>query len=83
MDGADEEKCDEVELNDCEQNEFRCQNGLCIPEEYWVDGKLRIFMKSTYQTDITVTTGFYDVFVYSKSEYTLESVSMSGRPFTR
>jgi hypothetical protein len=23
------------------------------------------------------------IFVYSKSEYTLESVSMSGRPFTR
>jgi hypothetical protein len=64
MDGTDEENCDEVEMNECEQNEFRCQNGLCIPEEYWVDGKLRIFMKSTHQTVTVVTTAFYNTFTH-------------------
>ncbi len=62
MDGTDEENCDEVEMNECEQNEFRCLNGLCIPEEYWVDGKLRIFMKSTYQTVTIITIVFYNTF---------------------
>jgi hypothetical protein len=46
MDGTDEENCDEVEMNECTENEFRCQNGLCIPEEYWLDGKLEILIYS-------------------------------------
>ena len=31
-----------MEINECSENEFRCQNGLCIPEEYWLDGRLDI-----------------------------------------
>ncbi len=46
MDGIDEENCDEMEMNECTKNEFRCQNGLCIPEEYWLDGKSQIFIDS-------------------------------------
>jgi hypothetical protein len=32
-----------IEMNECGESEFRCRNGLCIPEEYWLDGKLCIF----------------------------------------
>ncbi|CAF4240670.1 unnamed protein product, partial [Adineta steineri] len=39
INGVDEENCDKVEMNECLENEFRCQNGLCIPEEYWLDGE--------------------------------------------
>ncbi|CAF1017323.1 unnamed protein product [Adineta steineri] len=39
MNGVDEENCDKVEMNECLENEFRCQNGLCIPEGYWLDGE--------------------------------------------
>ncbi|CAF1293196.1 unnamed protein product [Adineta steineri] len=39
MNGVDEENCGKVEMNECLENEFRCQNGLCIPEEYWLDGE--------------------------------------------
>ncbi len=39
MDGIDEENCDKLEFNECEDNEYRCTNGMCIPEEYWLDGK--------------------------------------------
>jgi hypothetical protein len=46
MDGLDEENCDEIEMNECANNEFRCRNGLCIPEEYWLDGKLQILIYS-------------------------------------
>jgi hypothetical protein len=41
MDGIDEENCDLLEFNECENDEFRCDDGMCIAEEYWLDGKLR------------------------------------------
>ena len=37
--GTDEENCDKLEFNECEDDEFRCTNGMCIPEEFWLDGK--------------------------------------------
>jgi hypothetical protein len=37
--GWDEENCDKLEFNECEDDEYRCTNGMCIPEEYWLDGK--------------------------------------------
>ena len=39
--GLDEEQCDLLELNMCDdQNEYRCANGMCIPTEYFLDGEL-------------------------------------------
>ena len=35
----DEENWDKLEFNECENNEFRCTNGMCIPEQFWLDGK--------------------------------------------
>ncbi len=40
MDGLDEDYCDKLEFNECEDDEYRCANGMCIPEEYWLDGDL-------------------------------------------
>ncbi len=39
--GLDEENCDKLEFNECEDDEYRCANGMCIAEEYWLDGKQR------------------------------------------
>ena len=39
MEGLDEENCDILEANECEENEYRCMNGLCIPAEYFLDGE--------------------------------------------
>lgn len=39
--GIDEENCDKLEFNECEDDEFRCRNGMCIAEEFWLDGKYR------------------------------------------
>lgn len=36
--GWDEENCDKLEFNECEKDEYRCDNGMCIPEDYWLDG---------------------------------------------
>ncbi|CAF0858500.1 unnamed protein product [Rotaria sordida] len=36
--GLDEAFCFDMELNECKENEYRCQNGLCIPEEFWENG---------------------------------------------
>jgi hypothetical protein len=41
-DGIDEENCDKLEFNECEEDEFRCTNGMCIPEEFWFDGEFSI-----------------------------------------
>jgi hypothetical protein len=38
MDGLDEDYCEVLEFNECEDDEYRCLNGMCIPEEYWLDG---------------------------------------------
>ena len=37
--GLDEVNCDLLEFNECDDDEFRCMNGMCISEEYWLDGK--------------------------------------------
>lgn len=39
MDGQDEENCDKLEFNECEDDQYRCVNGMCIAEEFWLDGK--------------------------------------------
>jgi hypothetical protein len=39
LNGIDEENCDKLEFNECEDDEFRCTNGMCISEEFWLDGK--------------------------------------------
>ena len=32
--GADEAQCFELEMNECNENEYRCHNGLCIPKAF-------------------------------------------------
>lgn len=49
--GWDEENCDKLEFNECEADEYRCLNGMCIREEYWLDGKLILLeFKENQQT---------------------------------
>ena len=36
--GVDESNCDLLELNVCDDDEYRCMNGLCIPDRYFLDG---------------------------------------------
>ena len=38
MYGYDEYHCDLLELNRCSDDEYRCMNGMCIPDEYFLDG---------------------------------------------
>jgi hypothetical protein len=39
MFGLDEEHCDILEMNQCnDDDEYRCMNGMCIPDEYFLDG---------------------------------------------
>jgi len=39
MSGLDEENCDKLEFNECENDEYRCMNGMCIPDQYFLDGE--------------------------------------------
>jgi hypothetical protein len=33
-DGIDEKQCIDLEINECGENEYRCHNGMCIPEQF-------------------------------------------------
>jgi hypothetical protein len=35
--GADEEHCWQLEINECKDNEYRCKNGQCIPQLFYKD----------------------------------------------
>jgi hypothetical protein len=35
--GQDEHGCFELEINECRDDEFRCRNGLCVPESFFDD----------------------------------------------
>ncbi|CAF2667080.1 unnamed protein product [Rotaria sp. Silwood2] len=37
--GIDEESCFDMEINECEDNEYRCHNGLCISDKLWQEGE--------------------------------------------
>ncbi|CAF5025957.1 unnamed protein product, partial [Rotaria sp. Silwood1] len=37
LDGEDEENCFELEVNECDENEYRCQNGQYIPKTFFHD----------------------------------------------
>ena len=38
--GRDEENCDLLEMNVCDEEEYRCANGMCIPDEFFLDGEV-------------------------------------------
>ena len=35
--GIDEEHCWELEVNECREDEYRCMNGQCIPQSFYLD----------------------------------------------
>ncbi|CAF3079854.1 unnamed protein product [Rotaria sp. Silwood2] len=35
--GQDEELCWQLEINECQENEYRCKNGQCIPDAFFRD----------------------------------------------
>lgn len=35
--GEDEFNCELLEVNQCDSNEYRCRNGMCIPQEWFFD----------------------------------------------
>jgi hypothetical protein len=56
MDGLDEDFCEKLEFNECEDDEYRCVNGMCIPDEYWLDGDYDC-MDWTDEINILVLSG--------------------------
>jgi hypothetical protein len=34
LNSEDKQFCEELELNQCNENEYRCRKGQCIPEEF-------------------------------------------------
>ncbi|CAF2394796.1 unnamed protein product [Rotaria sp. Silwood2] len=56
MDGLDEDYCETLEFNECKNDEYRCENGMCIPDEYWLDGDFDC-MDWTDESDTIIESG--------------------------
>ncbi|CAF3512691.1 unnamed protein product [Rotaria sp. Silwood1] len=57
-DGIDEVNCIELEMNECEKNEYRCQNGMCVPEQFLNDSPQNPdCLDSTDEKDEELVTG--------------------------
>ncbi len=56
IDGLDEESCEKLEFNECEDDEYRCANGMCIPDDYWLDGDYDC-MDLTDEKDTIINSG--------------------------
>ena len=39
--GVDEMQCSDLEINECKKNEYRCHNGLCIPNIFFDDDSVQ------------------------------------------
>ncbi|CAF0855531.1 unnamed protein product [Adineta steineri] len=53
LNGVDEDYCEEVEYNECEENEYRCGDGSCVSEQYWLDGEYDCSDQSDEQQDLS------------------------------
>ena len=71
-DGIDELNCIEMEMNECNENEYRCHNGLCIPEEFWENGmgEADCLDRSDEYSDV-----FYPNFCYKDPRFRCEEHS--------
>ena len=47
--GVDETHCFELEINECDENEYLCHNGLCIAHEFWQTGDHNLFCSNEFQ----------------------------------
>ena len=56
MGGIDEDYCEMLEFNECEDDEYRYANGMCIPEQYWLDGQYDCMDWTDEPGSITVMT---------------------------
>ena len=59
--GEDESRCEEMELNECADDEYRCHNGMCIPKELWNEGTSdnECLDRSDERTDLSFTDQCY------------------------
>ncbi|CAF1445939.1 unnamed protein product [Adineta ricciae] len=68
-DGSDEIHCWQLEMNECEENEYRCHNGQCIPEEFFNDDASDPDCADTTD-EPKFTSGICDVYLHFGCEET-------------
>ncbi|UJR07864.1 hypothetical protein I4U23_012147 [Adineta vaga] len=65
--GADEEGCLALEMNECNEDEYRCHNGLCIPKDFFHDDYPECHDKSDLQKIVAYTrNGYVSIFEYEE-----------------
>ncbi|CAF1122693.1 unnamed protein product, partial [Didymodactylos carnosus] len=83
IDGIDENNCELLEYNECQSDEYRCANGQCIDEKFFLDGQFDCMDRSDEQYK-TLSIIFKYNFVYCglKLDFNCEEVIMPRKDFS-
>jgi hypothetical protein len=78
--GIDEDDCEELELNECEESEYRCIDGSCIPEQFWLDGQFDCPDQSDEQ-EILENRVYSNYCPLISSRFDCDEITVSWRSF--
>jgi hypothetical protein len=80
--GLDEEHCWKLEINECQDNEYRCSNGQCIPEIFHRDGK-RMFDCIDGSDETFIYLNLFNSCNKNESLFGCEDIICKENPLTR
>lgn len=68
--GADEAQCFELEINECDENEYRCHNGQCIPREFLDDETSQCIDRSDISDVLFNQQSYAAVYLFKYEDHT-------------
>ncbi|CAF4433686.1 unnamed protein product, partial [Rotaria socialis] len=72
IDCIDEAHCFQVEVNDCDVNEYRRHNGLCISDEFLTDNLAQCLDMSDFHTAEYTHNAYENNYVFEKEEHSCQ-----------
>ncbi|CAF1240952.1 unnamed protein product [Rotaria magnacalcarata] len=66
---ADEAHCFQLEVNDCDPNEYRSHNGLCISDEFLTDNLAQCLDMSDFHTAEYTHNAYDNNYIFEEEEH--------------
>ncbi|CAF3820942.1 unnamed protein product [Adineta steineri] len=82
IDGLDEDNCELLEYNECHSNEYRCSNGQCIDEEFFLDGDIDCMDRSDEQYKILQLSHIVFIHCAFKPDFNCDEVLVPRNQFS-
>ena len=81
--GIDEKDCWQLEMNECQKNEYRCRNGQCIPQSFLRNSKISFdCLDGSDQVGPSYCLQGDDYYLYFPPSYLCEDLTCRFSPFT-